>query len=718
LTPVDKSIYSGGKSLGLPKCIAVTALPPEQERPVSISELSPPVTPPGAANVARPGSGAPAGAAPAAASQTSASAADDAEEDDDEYEYEDEGVSSRTVRLLASCGVSLVVHFSIILALGLLTMAPTAKSKAPVIQASVEERPIEEVFERLEQKIEPATQLNPMSTSAAAAAVQGVQGAIAAVTAPPKLNTEVSENVTTVRVDVGAVNVFTTSGAEFASAVPNGTMGEAMGTADGYGEAMDILTREILNRLSRGKVLVVWLFDQSLSMKDDQKEIRDRIELVYKELDLSVSVKDDALLTGVVSYGKSFAVHTQKPTNMIEEIKAAIDAVPVDESGEEMMCSAVGQTAVTFRSLAVGGRQTMIVLVSDESGNQQDNIRTIEPCIQVCKEAKASVYCIGREAVFSYPYAHMNWPVTVPAIGGGTITRNFVVAVDRGPESPYVELLQTEGFQKREDAHPSGFGPYEQVRIARETGGMFLMLPSPEARVFRRDATKFEFEQMRPYLPDLRSREQYVQERDYSPLRSLIWKVINDLNPYKPEIARYINLKQAFAADPGRRASEIDAELNKAKTYIEYLTAAEKAMKEAAKHRDREKSPRWRAHYDLILAQIIAYRARVFEYGIYLQAFKTQPKPFDPPTPKRVLDYWDLRERGKTLGAEKTQPDIDEATRLFNAVIQQYPGTPWATRAAYELRRGWGIDLVAIYRNPNPPPPTRRPAQPIRTPKI
>jgi len=685
---------------------------------VSISELPSDVMP--AAAMGAAGRTAPPPPRPASTRPSAAQAAASPDEDEDDEEYEDEPtVNTGLVHLLTSCGVSLVVHFTLILALGLIAMPAIVKQKVTIIESSVTERPIEEVVQRLETKVEPATQLNPMSTTASAAsATMGVQGAVSAVTQPPKLNTTVSENITTVRVDVGAVNVFTTSGSQFASAVPNGTMGEAMATADGYGEAMDVLTREILNRLARGKVLVVWLFDQSLSMKDDQQEIRDRIELVYKELDLSVSVKDDALLTGVVSYGKGYAVHTPRPTNIIDDIKKAIDAVPVDESGEEMMCSAIGQTAVTFRSLAVGGRQTMIVVVTDESGNQNDNQRTLEPCIQACKEARASVYCIGREAVFSYPYAHMNWPVTVPAVGGGTVTRNFVVSVDRGPESPFVELLQTEGFQARKDAHPSGFGPYEQVRICRETGGMFLMLPTPEARVFRRDLTKFEFEQMRPYLPDLRSREQYVQERDYSPLRSMIWKVINDLNPYKPEIAKYINLKQSFNPDPGRRAQEIDIELNKAKTYIEYLNAAEKALVEAARLRDREKSPRWRAHYDLIVAQLFAYRARVFEYGVYLQAFKTSPKPFDPPTPTRVLDYWDVVERGKTLGGEKTQPDIDEAVRRFQKIVAEYPGTPWATRAEFEMRRGFGIELDARYRNPNPPPPGKRPAQPIRRPNI
>ena len=33
--------------------------------------------------------------------------------------------------------------------------------------------------------------------------------------------------------------------------------------------------------LEKGKVLAIWCFDQSESMKDDQKEIRDRIERVF-----------------------------------------------------------------------------------------------------------------------------------------------------------------------------------------------------------------------------------------------------------------------------------------------------------------------------------------------------------------------------------------------------------------------------------------------------
>jgi len=643
--------------------------------------------------------------------------ADQAADEEEMLEGEEWQFRRSFVHSLAAGLVSTAVHCVLLIILGLMTLPVIEKPKVRILEATVTERPLDEVVQRLTPDLKPSTNLSAASSASIGGGVQGVS--MAATVAPPKLNTTVVNRPTSVHVDVGMANVFTTSGKSLAASVPNGTLGEALNAVDGYDSAMDLLTREILNRLSKGKVLVVWVFDQSLSMKDDQKEIRDRIEKVYTELGLSTAVKGDALWTGVVSYGKGFAVHTQKPTNMLDDIRKAIDEVPVDESGEEMMCMAIGQTVAGFRQFTgVGaGRQMMVVLVTDESGNQNDNLKTLEPAIAVCKDARASCYVLGREAVFSYPYAHMNWTVQTKIPGGGTQTDNFVVQVDRGPESPFVELLQTEGFERRTDAHPSGFGPYEQVRLARETGGMFFMLPTPEARLFRRDTTVFDFESMRPYLPDSRSREDYARERDYSKLRSLIWQVINDLNPYKAEVGQYINLRQVFPADPGERARQIDQELNKAKVYITYLDKAEKAMREAKSFRDREKSPRWRAHYDLILAQLVAYKARVYEYGAYLALFKTNPKQADPPKPNRVLARWRLRERGQTVADKITKPLVDESTELFKMVIAQYPGTPWATRAQFELSRGFGIDLNAEYVNPIPSP-GGRPRIRVPAPKI
>ena len=90
------------------------------------------------------------------------------------------------------------------------------------------------------------------------------------------------------------MNVFTQSGSTFAAAVPEGTLGEGLAASEGYGDAMDRMTQEILNMLAKRKVIVCWAFDQSESMQDDREEIMGRVERVYTELGLSAAARDDA----------------------------------------------------------------------------------------------------------------------------------------------------------------------------------------------------------------------------------------------------------------------------------------------------------------------------------------------------------------------------------------------------------------------------------------
>ena len=211
--------------------------------------------------------------------------------------------------------------------------------------------------------------------------------------------------------------------------------------------------------LEKGDVLVIWAFDQSESMKNDQKEIRDRMEHVYKQLGLVSKHNSDALETAIVSYGKDFAVHTRKPTSDLDEIRAAIAEVPNDPSGKEMMCSTVGQAISMHRPYAQRTkRQMALIMLTDESGDQVDNNTQLERAIGEAKAAHCKVYMLGREAVFGYPYAHVRWvhPQTKHV---------HWLQIDRGPETAFVEQLQTDGFRRRYDAHSSGYGPYECTRL-------------------------------------------------------------------------------------------------------------------------------------------------------------------------------------------------------------------------------------------------------------
>jgi hypothetical protein len=635
----------------------------------------------------------------AAGNASAATAEAEADAEADLPPAEHHGLSRRVVWGLAAGGSSMVVHLVLLLALGLIVVDIPIKTPPRVLEASVqEERPQEELTAKLEEKIQPATQLNAIASSAVSASSSvGVQGAITSAVAAPKMNTVVSDRPTSVKVDVGAVNVFTASGGQFVAAVPEGTIGDGLATAQGYGDAMDRITQEILNMLAKSKVMVVWCFDQSNSMVDDREEVTLRVERVYTELGLSAAAKDDALLTAITSYGATTVNHTPQPTYKPDEIMAAIRSVPIDETGLEMQCQAVAFALATFGKTAVNaGRQIAVVMVTDESGDMNTNITQLEQTIAIAKSINAKVYLLGRESVFGYPYAYMRH------LHEETKTTHWL-RIDRGPETPWPEALQIDGYHRRDDAFPSGFGPYEQSRMARETGGIFFMLPSPEVNlVGRRADLKYDGDAMRPYLPDLRSREEYTYDRDRSPLRATVWKVISDLNPWQGPNANRLGVQlHHFSIDRDRFAQQAQTQMKRAQDMIVYLQAAQKAMEEVAPLKNRDASVRWRANYELIYAQTLSYQARLQEYGWYLAEFVKNPKAIENKFgAARPTNEWNTTLVKRLLKPEVTQELRDKSDQLYRQIVKDHPGTPWAARAEWELRRNFGVELVEGYDDP------------------
>jgi hypothetical protein len=617
-------------------------------------------------------------------------------------------LSSDVFRAIGSWTGSMILH-AVGLILLAITMLPSMLQPEPPQLEAIVARPEEEISQFLEDTVVPATEVTFNTSSSLLP--QGHNSAIDGAAAEPVFDRQVSESTDAVKVNIGDVSVWSVKGSDLAVDVPDNAPGDPQAVVDSYDQAFDRITQEITLMLLKGKVMVAWVFDQSESMKDDQQEVRDRIERVYQELGLVDAAKGDALMTSVFSYGQKWQVHTRKPTNDLEQIREAINSVPVDESGLEMMCEAVGSSCAALRSAATSGRrQLAMILVTDESGDQKTNVSLLEAALKEAKETRCRIYVLGREAVFGYPYAHIRWRHP----RGGVRW----LPIDRGPETAFVEQLQTEGFRRRYDAHPSGFGPYEQARLCRETGGIFFMLPSLESDLVRGEMRRYELEAMRPYLPDLSARHEYAHERDVSPLRSTLWKVIADLNPYDPAKAKVIDLRLTFSRDPAEFARQVAEEQEKARLYTTYLHEAEQALDKLRKERDREIYPRWRANYDLVLAQVLAYKVRVYEYGAYLEEFKKNPKqvPLTKP-PNLTLAHWDIRHRSTTITGEKTRPYIERSKEMFARVMEEHAGTPWAARAEWELKRGFGIELREEYHGP----PSRNPrptGPPVKIPKL
>ena len=100
-------------------------------------------------------------------------------------------------------------------------------------------------------------------------------------------------------------------------------------------------------------------------------------------------------------------------------------------------------------------------------------------------------------------------------------------------------------------------------------------------------------------------------------------------------------------------------------------------------------------------AQILAYKVRIQEYGVYLGEFMKQPKVIkNPQGPKKKTTHWDIRTRKEMLIPDKTKDDREQATILLKEIIKEHPGTPWAARAQWELNRGFGVELIEAFYDP------------------
>ncbi len=598
-----------------------------------------------------------------------------------------------------SCGISLVVHLVGLLLLAYLTVPTQTRNAPAMVEAMFDPRTEEDPVEfELDPEIQVATEFTTASVSSSplASVAVGVEGMVGS----PELDQKVLKEATAAA-EVGEITIDPPlAGApsfnELIEAVPDKEFkGDPRAIIDNYQQAMDRIAQELMWMMDKGPVLVVWAFDQSGSMKDDQQEIRERINNVYLQLGLVGRTQAQFLETSIVSYGEGYLQHTRRPTADIDEIRAAIDEIPEDESGKEMMCQAVGRAIATHREYAKRtDRQMALVLVTDESGEPEDNLQYLERMIEEAKLAACRIYVLGREAVFGYPYVYIRWrhPQT---------NRPHWLPIDRGPETGFVEQLQIDGFRRRHDAFPSGFGPYEQCRMARETGGIFFMLPSLESNLVRGEKRKYELEIMRPYRPDLRKREEALADRDRYPLRTMIWQCIYDLNPYQSnEVARQIEMRVHFSLQYDEFVKQARIEQVKARNYLVYLARVQKALEEAMPHRQQEADPRWQANFDLIYAQLVAYQARIWEYGAACEAFIQSPKTAPlTKSPNLHLVSWDITTK-KDTRTEESKPYIERAKELFGVVLQNHPGTPWAARADWELKRGFGVDFYPDYDQP------------------
>jgi len=455
-----------------------------------------------------------------------------------------------------------------------------------------------------------------------------------------------------------------------------GSVGEEVEHVEG---AVDRITYEIATNLERSDVLVVWLMDASISLADDREAVADRLERVYREIDQFDNLRDDALLSAVVSYGKT-AQDLVAPTSDGASVVKAIRNVPVDDSGIENVFQAVEASIKQYRVHIRDGRKMMIIVWTDESG---DDVAMLEDTVQMCQRLAVPVFTVGPSSMFGREIGTHSY--TLPENG-----KVYQLPVTRGPDTLRPERMRAPfWFGGPQLANlRAGVAPYALTRLSRESGGAYF-INDREA-----DRAPFALGTMRNYMPDYSSPQEYMAHVRGSRLRQAVLQAV-DATLERP-------LKGTPELQFAPTGANFQQQLREAQQTVAYntliLTRAlsffgDKGMEAAYQS---ESSACWRAWYDLTYGRLLAMQVRCNEYNWTCAEMKGKGSEFVDKQSNR----WRFKPSTRITSGTATERATAEAIRLLERCVSNNPGTPWEQLAKRELLHPLGFEIDEAYVPP------------------
>ncbi|HLJ93069.1 MAG TPA: hypothetical protein VKU02_07740 [Gemmataceae bacterium] len=192
------------------------------------------------------------------------------------------------------------------------------------------------------------------------------------------------------------------------------------------------------------------------------------------------------------------------------------------------------------------------------------------------------------------------------------------------------------------------------------------------------------------YRPDYGSLREIEQDAAKYPLRVQVLQSIQLLRTAFDPNGPQGSLREYFqGASNERIKAEILKEQRKPALVHEQLTERLEALRKAGEQRDKEPSLRWQAHFDYILAQLLARTAYVSEYNLMLGKIRKDELPELQP---KVHTGWRLASSEKLQSGKEVKDLAAESKKQYAKVIHDYPGTPWEVLAKREQLTALGLE--------------------------
>ncbi|GIW90992.1 MAG: hypothetical protein KatS3mg109_1424 [Pirellulaceae bacterium] len=453
---------------------------------------------------------------------------------------------------------------------------------------------------------------------------------------------------------------------------PRPLSSRALESSGDYAAALSSLRGALADILMRSDLLLVWCFDESISMVDDQQIVAEQLGDLYGHL-LEVARQSGYHLGSVVtSYGENFHRHLLRPVYDLEAVAAAIRRINVDPTGHEMLCEALLGCLRYYAPKNADSTSMAIVVVTDEAGEWEDSQRYLEEVIQTARRCRARIFFLGREAAFGQAAAEMLWQ--------GTRLR-----IDRGPETAFVRRWPCDAFGRKADLVPSGFGPYAQCRLAHETGGLFFMLRGQESLLLDWRDRSYDRRLLDRMQPDWRSLQEQEQQLD-APWRKRIVELAVEAERHWSS-GQSERILWEFPWQAGALGGAREESQRQARRWLSFWQRARQALADTADGRRTESDLRWQADWDLMFAQAVLFELQVRQYLDLLDQARYDRPPVLPLGQPPLL-YLVPTQKLPAQGAASWQ----EAVQRLENVIRTWPNTPWAAVAELQLARGCALE--------------------------
>ena len=630
----------------------------------------------------------------------------DDEESCDEFEEEESFFSSWFDNDKQAFVVSLMVHVVLILALAAIPtvidqMPSSVTLDAPEVSESIDEF---KLIDEVAISDEPLDEIgaNGNEDAGMALSTAPVLAELSEVPAP-------TPSMPVMATTFGSSSMQQAVGLVRSDTVVQGMTGVGATGTDG---AVDRISYEILKSMEDRPTLVVWFFDQSISLQMRRKEISDRFNRIYEELgivreaqgeeDAKKPAGEEPLLTSVFAFGEQVNLLTKKPTADLNEIRECIDSIQIDPTGDEKIFHALFLAAEKYKSYRTGkdARNVLFIAVTDERGS---DIEGLDSTIKECRKHAIPVYVLGVPAPFGRSTTYIKYVDPDPKFDQ---TPQWA-EVDQGPESLMPERVKI-GYKEdfyEEPVIDSGFGPYALSRLTYETGGIYFTIhPNRrfDGRVKKGEidpfASNLEYffdpEVMVKYRPDYESMAQYQKKVQESPIRQAVVRAATlRVGSLEKPTTRFVKRDEASLANALTAAQQQAARLEPE------LQMLAQILMPAEQHRDKEASPRWIAGYDLAVGSVLAHKVRAEGYNAMLAKGKRGMQFENPKNNTWVL----VPDDAITVGS-KMEKEGAAAVNLLKQVAEQHKGTPWGLLATRELSNPIGWKWTEEFTDLNPPP--------------